>query len=289
MRNVSVPAVLCILFCAVIHAKEPIVPGFSAEIEVATASGRIYSGTIDRSSTQEELVLNTVRAGMLVQRAIQISSIDSVTSNRQPIAVGTVVEGLSSLGPEESRKARSSVLHGGSYEAPIVVRKPRLDEVDQTVAYLDAWAVAKNWDADVEIDGLEVEFAAMCSDGSVSTAKGYLEAELYGFETDRFDAVPQGHGARYRRLGAWRVSPQQTISKGDLLVARLAYQTPSPVQSGRIVPFGILVLRWVVPGQGTFSKSLEDLRLVPYSAIRDSNQLRGNPRYWREDHRRYRP
>ena len=161
--------------------------------------------------------------------------------------------------------------------------------VESRVAYLSASAHYKNFDADAAVDGLEVNFAAMNAAGEPIAVEGHLEAELYVFRKQSFLDVPHGLGARFERISTWRISLRSTHAHGNGCVARLPYQGVSPAEDGRIVPHGLLVLRLVVPGQGTFSASLDDDRLRPYSAMRDANELRGNPRHVSGENPRYRP
>ncbi|PQO38470.1 hypothetical protein [Blastopirellula marina] len=267
----------------------------SSIVELTTASGRTFRGKLSPKSNFDTVRITSSRGSIELTRPIAWKTIRELTINEQPAtfeqlktlihrvhedeSAGDSTPGLISIGPSQTI----------SNENEVAVEQLEANQKSAPVASLSAWATYKNWDSDPSVDGLEVTFSAEDAQGMPTAARGYLEAELYAFQDQSYSAVPHGRGARFERIGSWRISLNQTTARYDSRVARLPYQGNSPVTDGRISSAGILVMRLVIPGQGTFSASLDDVRLRPYSAIRDSNQLSGNPRFMGQENPRYRP
>lgn len=264
-------------------------------VELTTASGRTFRGRLSPKSDFDTVRITSSRGSIELTRPIAWKAIRELTINEEPASFEHLktlihrvheansqdgqVPGLIEIGPSQSI----------SNEHEVSVEQKEASQKSAPVASLAAWATYKNWDRDPSVDGLEVTFTAEDTEGMPTSVRGYLEAELYAFHNESYSAVPQGQGSRFERIGSWRISLKQTTARYDSRVARLPYQGNSPATDGGISPYGILLLRLVVPGQGTFSASLDDVRLRPYSAIRDSNQLTGNPRFIQEENPRYRP
>ncbi|MEW4451962.1 hypothetical protein AB1L30_04675 [Bremerella sp. JC817] len=266
----------------------------NAIVELTTSSGRTFRGTISPKSDFNAVHLTTSRGSISLTRPIAWTAIRQLTIDEQPSSFENLAAlinlvhrannveeddtGLVTIGPSPLPR-----------EHEVSVEQMEASPQSTPPASLSAWATFKNWDSDPMIDGLEVTFAAEDEHGNPTSVRGHLEADLYTFQGERYLDVPQGQGAQFRKIGTWRIPLDQTFARYDSRVARLPYQSPSPITDGSISPYGTLIVRLVVPGQGTFTTSLDDVRLRPYSSIRDANQLRGNPRYFGHENPRYVP
>lgn len=230
----------------------------------------------------------------MLTRPIAWTAIRHLTIDDQPSSFEQLASLITMIqATNEKPPLSENVLTVGPSELPrdheVSVEQTEAGPHSAPIARLTAWATCKSWDRDPMIDGLEVTFAAEDAKGLPTAAYGHLEADLYAFQGESFNIVPHGQGAKLRKIGTWRVPLEQTFARYDSRVAQLAYQSRSPVTDGSVSAMGILVVRLIVPGQGTFSTTLEDIRLRPYSAIRDANTLRGNQRYFGNENPRYRP
>lgn len=269
-------------------------------VEIVSASGRTFRGRISLETDATALHLATTQGTIQVTRPIAWEAIAQVRIDSRPATLEELVQLAVERKKAEPREPKNDVLTLGPSPPPehalpttaLATYTEAMDTIpaaESRVAYLSASAHYKNFDADAAVDGLEVHFAAMSAAGHPVATEGHLEAELYVFRKQSFQDVPHGLGARFERISTWRIPLHNTHAHGNGCVASLPYQGVSPAEDGRIVPHGLLVLRLVVPGQGTFSASLDDVRLRPYSAVRDANELRGNARHVSSENPRYRP
>ena len=266
----------------------------SAIVELTTSSGRTFRGTISPKSDFNTVHLTTVRGSIELSRPISWTAIRHLTINELPASfeklAALITKVQSAAGPPERS---SDVITLGPPATPreneVEVEQKEAGPTTAPVSTISSWATFKSWDSDPTVDGLEVTFTPEDAQGLPTAARGHLEAELYAFQKASFSSVPHGQGARFMKIGSWRIPLDQTFPRYDSRVARLPYQSLSPATDGSLSPLGTLVIKLVVPGQGTFSASLEDVRLRPYSSIRDANVLRGNPRYYGNENPRYMP
>lgn len=264
-------------------------------VELTTASGRTFRGTISPKSNFETVRITSTRGSIELTRPIAWKAIRGLTINEQPASfeqLTTLIRRIQDSHAKSDAPAKILTLGPSpvtSHEHDVSIEQKKASRHSAPVAYLSAWATCKSWNRDSAVDGLEVTFTAEDSQGLPTAVEGHLEAELYAFQGASFSEVPHGEGSRFQRIGSWRVPLDETTARYDSRVARLSYQGTSPATDGEISPLGILVLTLVVPGQGTFSSTLEDVRLRPYSAVRDTNQLRGHPRYVGGENPRFLP
>lgn len=264
-------------------------------VELTTASGRTFRGTISPKSNFDTVRITSSRGSIELTRPIAWKAIRGLTINEQPANFEQLTTLIRRIHDAEAESGvPPKILSLGpstmaSHEHEVSIEQKEAGRHSAPVAYLSAWATCKSWNRDPAVDGLEVTFTAEDSQGLPTAVKGHLEAELYAFQGASYSEVPHGEGSRFQRIGSWRIPLDETTARYDSRVARLRYQGTSPSTDGDISPLGILVLTLVVPGQGTFSTTLEDVRLRPYSVVRDTNQLRGAPRYTRGENPRFLP
>ncbi|PQO25314.1 hypothetical protein C5Y96_25790 [Blastopirellula marina] len=266
----------------------------SAIVELTTSSGRTFRGRISPKSDFHTVHLTTSRGSIELSRPISWTAIRHLTINELPASfekLATLITTVQNAQGQPETPANVITLGPPSTPRENEVEIEQLEAGPTTapVSSISSWATFKSWDSDPIVDGLEVTFTPEDSQGLPTAARGHLEAELYAFQKSSFSSVPHGHGARFVKIGSWRIPLDQTFPRYDSRVARLPYQSISPATDGSVSPLGTLVIKLVIPGQGTFSASLEDVRLRPYSSVRDANVLRGNPRYYGAENPRYVP
>jgi len=267
----------------------------SAIVELTTSSGRTFRGNISPKSDLNTVHLTTRRGSIELSRPISWTAIRHLTINELPASFEKLAKLITKVheAQDSSTQPTDVITIGPSAVTPrenqVAVQQREADPMTAPVTTVSSWATFKSWDSDPSVDGLEVTFTPEDAQGLPTAAKGYLEAELYAFQNASFSTVPHGQGARFAKIGSWRIPLEQTFPRYDARVARLPYQSISPATDGSVSPLGTLVIKLVVPGQGTFSASMEDVRLRPYSAVRDANVLRGNPRFYGDENRRYVP
>jgi hypothetical protein len=135
----------------------------------------------------------------------------------------------------------------------------------------DSWAA--NWDADVENDGIVVQVVALDANGYPVPVSGRLEVFLIGPRKTRFSDAPTSQGVRFDRLGHWarRVEPEDL--QDSEMTYRLAYQAINPQFDMRLGSHALVNVRLAVPGSGTFERTIDYVRIQPFSPLRDYHQL----------------
>lgn len=266
----------------------------SAIVELTTASGRTFRGRISPKSDFNTVHLTSSRGSIELSRPISWTAIRHLTINELPASFEKLAALITTVKTVEGEtEIKDEVITLGPPTTPqeheVAVKQKEAGPTTAPVSSVSSWATFKSWDSDPNVDGLEVTFTPEDSQGLPTAARGHLEAELYAFQKATFSSVPHGLGARFVKIGSWRIPLEQTFPRYDSRVARLPYQSISPATDGSVSPLGTLVIKLVVPGQGTFSASMEDVRLRPYSSIRDANVLRGNPRFYGDENPRYMP
>jgi len=138
---------------------------------------------------------------------------------------------------------------------------------------IDAWVA--NWDSDVEVDGVVVEVRPLDARGAIAPVHGTLEVNLIGWRTGRTrpDQPPI-------RLGRWTrsVQPDDFASPGTEY--RFAFRSVHPEFDPRWAPYATVHARLSVPGRGVFDATSSDVRIRPYSALRDHLQQTTGQRFY---------
>jgi len=138
---------------------------------------------------------------------------------------------------------------------------------------IDAWVA--NWDSDVEVDGVVVEVRPLDARGAIAPVHGTLEVDLIGWRTGRTrpDRAPI-------RLGRWTrsVRPDDFASPGTAY--RFAFRSVHPEFNLRWAPYATVHARLSVPGRGVFDATSSDVRIRPYSALRDHLQQTTGQRFY---------
>jgi len=138
---------------------------------------------------------------------------------------------------------------------------------------IDAWAA--NWDDDVEVDGVIVDVRPLDAQGAIAPVHGTLEVDVIGWRTGRTrpDQPPV-------RLGRWTrpVEPDDFVLRGTKY--RFPFRSAHPEFDPQLAPHATVHARLCVPGRGVFDASSRDVRIRPYSALRDHLQQTTGRRFY---------
>jgi len=138
---------------------------------------------------------------------------------------------------------------------------------------IDAWAA--NWDDDVEVDGVVVDVRPLDAQGAITPVHGTLEVQVIGWRTGRTrpDQSPI-------RLGRWT----QSVEPDDFVLRGTGYRFPfrsgHPEFDLQLAPHATVHARLRVPGRGGFDATSGDVRIRPYSALRDHLQQTTGQRFY---------
>ena len=129
-----------------------------------------------------------------------------------------------------------------------------------------------NWDADLETDGLVIDVAPLDIDGQVVPVAGTLEVSLYARERRILDQAPNSGGDTTELVDRWSqpiVTSQRFTGYGTRLRLPFGAAHPELDSKWAVSPYGLVHLRFVVPGHGVFEDSRDGLRLRPFAPNRD--------------------
>ncbi len=134
-------------------------------------------------------------------------------------------------------------------------------------------AVAANWDADVELDGLELRVIPVTARGGVLPVEGMLSVQLIGQNYAR-------HGQAFPKIGRWnrrvRIADYDEL-RGALY--RLPFQSVNPEFDLEFGWYGVVHARLGVSGHGNLEVSRE-VRVRTASAVRVQLQLLKHRRFF---------
>jgi hypothetical protein len=144
----------------------------------------------------------------------------------------------------------------------------------------EAWAA--NWDADHELDGLIVSLRPMSAAGEPLAIAGTLEVQLVAerpgdFPNHRQD-IPRNR--RIESIGRWTQSLSRDDFTGGEARLRVRFQAAHPQFTSDLGPLGAVHVRFSVPGQGVWQRTVEVVPLRSFSPLRDAQQQRGDGRFF---------
>jgi hypothetical protein len=269
----------------------------ATSVTVALASGREFTGQLDPRSDEGTLWLRFGRGTAHVLRPIQWDQVfdaqlagEDMSSQqlrehviqlerilarpKDTSAVAPLPEPRGAPSPPRAAEVGSPATVSGSDGASPRARpaRPRA-----TSMIADAWVA--NWDGDVENDGLVVSIAPVDADGREVAASGRLDVYLIGPRLRRFSEAPQSRGFKFDRLGHWVRAVRASDFRNGGAAYRLAFQAIHPEFDNRLGSHALVSVRLTVPGSGTFQRTVEYLRVQPFSPLRDYQQLRTGGRW----------
>ena len=246
-------------------------------LTVHLASGRQFTGQLDPRSDGDWLWLRMGSPSAYVVRPIAWDRVVRAERAGEIVPVAQLQEDvlqLENVAPRAGNVgfAAEDLPEKGTNRCASAVCWPRVTSI-----WADAWAA--NWDADVENDGILVQVVALDTNGFPVPASGRLEVYLIGPRKQRFSDSPTSRGVRFDRLGHWarRVGPEDM--QDTEMAYRLPYQATNPQFDPRLGSHAQVNVRLAVPGSGTFERTVDYVRIEPFSPLRDYHQLHTGRRW----------
>lgn len=226
-------------------------------VTVRLSDGHTLTGSIDSKTDARQLWLRMERATATARRAIAWDRITAARHAGQSIEVDDLrrmpAQGESPLRPQSPPPVAAE---------PVMSRRPNRTH-RQRVRSMDAYAWAANWDADVENDGLVVEIRPLGERGGVVPVSGTLYVDL---------TLPTHRGAKFQRLARWTRAVRPADVGVDGIAFRLPYQARHPEFDTDLARAGLVHVRLVAAGHGSFERSVDGVRVRPFSPFRDDLQ-----------------
>ncbi|WP_339612439.1 hypothetical protein [uncultured Rubinisphaera sp.] len=136
-------------------------------------------------------------------------------------------------------------------------------------------AAAKNWDRDVEADGVSVQLIALDTQQNRCQLRGSVSFTLYAVRYR-----PQPDEQRFVKLGDWTVRLSQDLidQQGDAHI-QLPWRNQRPDVDSEFLPLGLLKARLNVSGVGSFEASDANVPLREWSQFRDDAEIYEGSQY----------
>lgn len=256
-------------------------------VTVHVASGRSFVGELDPATNDTTLWLSKGNATAKLRRPIAWDRVS-----------GVEVDGRTLSRDELQTLAATVAADAPAVEAPIL--RPKfygvMAEPDSTTPQVDALAPAiapstirsvaadaylANWNASSEPDGIAVVIRPIDRARYVTPVNGSVEVELWAPQARAFHAAPQGRGLTLERIGQWTVQISEADFSASGVEIELPFQALHPAFETTVLPHGIVHVRLVAPGHGTFDTSVEFVRIRTWSPLRD--------KLWRDTGERFLP
>lgn len=169
---------------------------------------------------------------------------------------------------------------------------PIASRTSNRVASLRIHATVANWDADAEVDGIEVLVQPVDHWGNVVPIRGQIDFQLLGQRSPWDRTAPTRNGRksppRFDTLEDWSrtvsSSPMRSTQvTPDGVVFRLDFRNFHPDRDLEVSIESVLHARLGVPGQGLFEASSDAILLRPINFLRDDLQLQTGSRYFKQE------
>lgn len=223
-------------------------------VAVATATGRIVRGQVDRRTSSEYLWLSAEVEGMSIATRLTAADVVNIVPSK-PI----------SLPPPGASDAANDV------EPPRVTGGDKVPVARSRVRTLAIFAQLENWDDDPEPDGLRLHLVPRGATGEVIRASGSVSAGLTVYRGDW-----RSTRGSYREEESWSAEVRATESGPHGAVIDLPFRNIHPEGDRDLQPLGDLRVRFDVAGEGSFDAALDDVELRPFSWTRDMRTLRSS-------------
>lgn len=250
------------------------------EIAVRLKNGRTIHGVVDAGSNASELRLRSGTESVRILRTIRRSDIANITQHGDSTLPSAHLPATPTVA-QAPPKVRPRIVTMQSLGAILPSTVPAETEAVQRVSSVTIDPRIANWDGDVETDGLLVDIMPLDRFGNRVAALGTVEVELYVPQRRQFDLAPLSGGDTLELVERW--SRQIEWTSYGRNGARL--QLPFGAIHPELQPdwtaswYGLVHLRFVVPGQGVFEDSRDGVRVRPWAPNRDQLELNSGQRF----------
>ena len=261
--------------CTINHAIAAQVAEDTTVLSVTLVSGRTFTGAVDMRTSVEALVLRFGKGQPSMLRPIRWERITAARHDGAEVHVDelrVLAERIKTAAPVQPTIA----------PLPADVPSAEADDlqfVDNAVTAIHFDAAIVNWDADVESDGLLLRLMPSDNFGQLTAASGNVEVELFAPQRRTFHHAPQSGGYTTERIGHWTVPIVRDAFGENGIALRLPFQAIHPEFRHDLYWYGLVHVRFTVPGSGTFEHSQDAVALQAYTPIRDALQQNTGRRF----------
>jgi hypothetical protein len=248
------------------------------QVRIDHISGRSWEGLIDSRSTAKQLVLRFERGVAVLWRPIPWSEIRAATVDGKRMTADELAKTYQPFATDATpiaERTKAAVPNGSPSDRTAneiqAEEKPLLPPTK--VISISCDALLANWDGDVEADGLVIHLQPLDAWQELSAASGTLEVELYTLQARAFHHAPNSRGRSVEPIIRWSqaVNVNDYRSRGAFI--QLPFQAAHPEFDDSLGAYGLVHIKFSVPGSGVFEQTIDGVRIRPWSPIRDYLQM----------------
>ena len=239
-------------------------------LRVELKSGRVYHAEVDARTGDERLWLRFGSGGAFLLRGVAWDRVARAEHNGEALSA----DELRRLVPEIATRTPERVP-----AKTVVVEAPRTSAAETRISSVQFDAFLANWDGDVEADGLIVRLVPIAEEGQLAPVEGTLDVDLVVVRRRDFNAMPDGRGRSFDRIGRWTVAVSAAEIGTSGATIRLPFQAIHPEFDTTTSPYGLVHLRYSAPGHGVFEASQDVVRIRPFAPLRDQREQSGQSRF----------
>jgi hypothetical protein len=286
MRIMTIAPMLACLVCfsalcgpATASAIMPPV-GDTPEITVHLKSGRRFVAQVDRRTDQRYLWLRFGDKTAVILRPVRWDRVITASIAGRNVShdkLRLMAERLRTLPVSVQRPpVRPNPIAPPRDIPPLRFGAPR---PTLRVTSMDVSVSLGNWDDDVESDGLVIRVSPRDSRVELVRTPCTLRVSLVGQRFISLSEAPRKRGARMEQIGSWsrQVSAEQIGSSGAMF--RLPFQGVDPQFDLDMDRIGLVRVALVVPGSGVIERTIDGVRVRPFSVLRDEIQHHTGQRF----------
>jgi len=254
---------------------------------VTLASGRTFSGFVDETTNEEQLVLRFDAGTAELLRPIAWSRIVAAEYQQRAIAPEELLRMIERrrsedpaelIAPSPLLPPQPEPIHLPAAEA---LPQQRLAAPRPRIVALRIEAEVANWLPGAEIDGLLLRVYPLDEFGKVAPVLGTLNVTLVGTRpTALRSEYFRNPGEPFPRLGYWtrHLTPSQFAGYEARVL--LPFQASHPEFDLELGALALVTAELAVPGEGVFAATDEFVRIRPYSPLRDWQQQLDGRRFF---------
>ncbi|MCA9262496.1 MAG: hypothetical protein KDA60_01560 [Planctomycetales bacterium] len=243
------------------------------QIVVKRSNGRVASGVVDPQSDGDRLWLRSGSPDLILVRGIRWDEIERATLDEQAIDLDSLRSRLRELVSEPPAPSLPT-------QPLLAVQRPRLVQPEAgresaVAKSLQLVAVVADWDADVEMDGLEILVIPRDERGNVAKFDGTLRLRLVG---RRFRRRPYPEFAELE-VTSIRLTKSDFDTTRQGYVVRMPFSRANPEFDTSLSPEALLSVRLNARGHGLVETSIP-VWIRQFSPLRDQLQRETGTRFF---------
>jgi hypothetical protein len=262
-------------------AGEVAAPPADVHVTVRLTSGRSFTAAIDGRSDGTTLWLRFSSDRTTILRPVAWSAVSKGQADGRDVSTDELKRwaAVARTDDASTNEPRPLVTRGSPAANATVIRtggvRPwNLPSVERAAYYRPGPRVVTiavdarmaGWDADVEADGLLVDLTPIADEGGTLPVDGTVEIELVG------QALPPlSRGNAFPVLGRWtrQLRADDPAAAGGTYRLRLPFQAYHPEYEFNPAQHGLVHVRLLAPGHGTFEASVDAVTLRGFTPVRE--------------------